>query len=199
MLLGRRRFLQSAFWSAAAPVRAQRGAPRRIDEYDPSNLKLCHRVDGRNVSDDDIRFLAQIGLRWIRVEFGDADAGFDQLQALKQRLARHGLRIYSAVHYAYRSLDVQLGRPERDREIEIYRRFLRDLGRLEVPVASYDFHPANTYTTRMVEYHGYSTREFDLDDFRNRVEKQQFGREYSADDIWANYAYFVKAALPVAE
>jgi hypothetical protein len=26
-------------------------------------------------------------------------------------------------------------------------------------------------------------REFNLDDFRNTVEKQQFEREYSADDI----------------
>ena len=36
----------------------------------------------------------------------------------------------------------------------------------------------------MVEHRGYSTREFDLADFRARVEKQQFEREYSADDIW---------------
>jgi mannonate dehydratase len=31
------------------------------------------------------------------------------------------------------------------------------------------------------------------------VEKQAFEREYSADEIWANYTYFMKAALPVAE
>ena len=38
-----------------------------------------------------------------------------------------------------------------------------------------------------------------VDDFREAVEKQAFEREYSADDIWANYTYFVKAVLPVAE
>ena len=170
-----------------------------IDEYDPANLKLCHRVDGRNLSDDDMHFLQQIGLRWLRLEFGDSDVSFDQLETLKKRLSRFGLRIYSGVHYAYRSLNVQLGRPGRDKDIETYCRFLRDLGKLEIPVASYDFHPANTYTTRMIEYRGYSTREFDLNDFRARVEKQQFEREYSADEIWANYTYFVKAALHVAE
>src|SRR5205823_3621181 len=41
--------------------------------------------------------------------------------------------------------------------------------------------------------------EFDVADFRAKVEKQQFEREYSADDIWNNYTYFVKAVLPVAE
>ena len=46
---------------------------------------------------------------------------------------------------------------------------------------------------------GYTAREFNLDDFRTKVEKQTFDREYSADEIWANYTYFVKAVLPVAE
>src|SRR4029077_11782192 len=31
------------------------------------------------------------------------------------------------------------------------------------------------------------------------VEKQLFERQYSADDMWANYTYFIKAVLPVAE
>ena len=35
--------------------------------------------------------------------------------------------------------------------------------------------------------------------FGTKVEKQAFEREYSADDIWANYTYFMKAVLPVAE
>jgi mannonate dehydratase len=92
-----------------------------------------------------------------------------------------------------------LGEPGRDQDIETYRRFLRDLGTLGIPIASYDFHPANTYTTNMVERRGYTAREFDLDDFRKRVEKQAFDREYPAEEIWANYTYFVKAVLPVAE
>ena len=82
------------------------------------------------------------------------------------------MRIYSGVHYSYRSRRVQLGEPGRDQDIETYRRFLRDLGKLGIPIASYDFHPANTYTTRMVEHRGYTSREFDLNDFRNRVEKR---------------------------
>jgi mannonate dehydratase len=109
------------------------------------------------------------------------------------------MRIYSGVHYSYRSLKVQLGQPGRDKDIETYCQFLRDLGRLKIPIASYDFHPGNTYTTSVVPRRGYMAREFDLDSFRSKVEKQEFNREYSADDIWANYAYFMKAVLPVAE
>jgi mannonate dehydratase len=51
----------------------------------------------------------------------------------------------------------------------------------------------------MVERRGYSTRQFSVSDFREKMEKRQFEREYSAEDIWDYYTYFVKAVLPVAE
>jgi mannonate dehydratase len=170
-----------------------------IAEDDPNNTKIAHRINARQITDDDLAFLRQIGLKWARLEFGNEDAPFDYLRSTQERFARYGIRIFSGVHYAYRTLDVQLGLANRDREIEIYRRFIRNLGKLGIPVASYDFHPANTYTTSEVERRGYRTRVFDLADFRARVEKQAFEREYDGEEIWRNYTYFVKAALPAAE
>ena len=180
------------------PLLAQQRTTK-IEEADPRNAKLCHRLDAKSITDDDLRFLQQIGLHWVRLEFGEGEVTLDALRAAQRRFAQFGMRIYSGVHYAYRSRRVQLGQPGRDQDIETYCRFLRDLGKLGIPIASYDFHPANTYTTKMVERRGYTAREFDLNDFRSRVEKRQFDREYSADEIWANYTYFVKAVLPVAE
>ena len=170
-----------------------------MGEDDPSNTKLAHRVNARSLTDEDLLFLQQIGLRWARVEFGEGDTPFESLQATQQRFARYGMRIFSCVHPAYRSLKIQLGQAGRDQDIETYRRFLRDMGQLGIPVASYDFHPANTYTTSNVQRRGYTAREFKLADFRSKVEKQRFDREYSAEEIWANYTYFMKAVLPVAE
>ena len=190
----------AALWPSHARFLAAQGAPgKRIDEDDPSNTKLAHRLNARGITDDDLLFLKQIGMRWARLEFGAEPTPFETLRATQQRFARYGIRIFSGVHYAYRSLKVQLGQPGRDQDIETYRTFLRDLGKLEIPVASYDFHPANTYTTNQVERRGYLTREFSTDDFRKKVEKQQFDREYSAEEIWDHYTYFFKAVLPVAE
>jgi len=165
----------------------------------PGDTKLAHRLTAKSVSDDDLLFLQQIGLKWVRLEFGDAPVSFEAILAEQQRYSRFGMRIFSGVHYSYRSLRVQLGQSGRDQDIETYCRFLRDLGRLNIPVASYDFHPGNTYTTNLVQRRGYTAREFDLDNFRSKVEKQEFEREYTADDLWANYTYFMKAVLPVAE
>jgi mannonate dehydratase len=200
----RRRFLQLPLALGAAaltpnPARAAGTEKADIDENAAGNVKLSHRVPD-DISEDDLLFLKQIGLRWARVEFDRERSSFDELRKTQQRYERFGLKIYSGVHYAYRSTELQLGRPERDKDIEAYQTFLRNMGKLGIPVASYDFHPANTYTTDQVPTpRGYTAREFKLADFRNKVEKQRFEREYSADEIWANYTYFMKAVLPVAK
>ncbi len=195
MICNRRQLMLAALGAGALRL----GAQDDTHHDDTNNVKLAHRLTPASLTDDDLLFLQQIGLKWVRLEFGERPVSFDQLLAEQHRFARFGMRIYSGVHYSYRSLRVQLGQPGRDQDIETYCRFLRDLGRLGVPVASYDFHPGNTYTTNMVQRRGYTAREFDLDTFRSKVEKQEFPREYSADDIWANYIYFMKAVLPVAE
>jgi mannonate dehydratase len=190
--LGRRDLLKLGLGAVALPLRAW-------DEYSAGNTKLCHRLVAKSITDDDLLFLKQIGLRWARVEFGPEEGSFDHLRATQQRFARFGIGIYSGVHYSYRSTRLQLGQPGRDEDIDRYRTFLRDLGKLGIPISSYDFHPANTYTTNVVGRRGYKTREFDLKDFREKVERQAFDREYSANDIWSAYTYFMKAVLPVAE
>ncbi len=172
--------------------------PAAVAEDDPDNIKLCRRLPA-DISEDDLLFLRQIGLRWARVNFPPESAGRDRMARVQRRYERYGMKIHSAVHYAYRGLDVQLGRPGRDDSIEQYNGFLRDCGELGIPVASYDFHPGNTYTTAVVEApRGYRTREFRLADFRSKVEKQRHAREYPVEEIWEGYVYFMKATLPVA-
>lgn len=168
-----------------------------IDEDDPKNIKIAHILDA-DTSDDFLHFCQQIGLRWVRLEYnGSPDV--DTIHGVQQRFGKYGMKLYAVTHGSYKSLKIQLGQPGRDQDIEVYRGFLASLGKLGIPTATYDFHPANTYTTNMIQRRGYETREFDLQDFRSKAEKQRFDREYSAEDIWSYYTYFVKAVLPVAE
>lgn len=178
--------------AAAAPASA-----KVIAEDDPANLKIGHIMNW-NVSGDFLHFCKQIGLKWARLMYHE-DPGVDRLRTIQKRFESYGVRIYSGCHYSYRSLRVQLGQPGRDQDIETFQKFLRSLGKLGIPAVNYDFHPANTYTTAYIEHRGYKTRQFSVKDFREKIEKQAFDREYSAEDIWANYTYFMKAVLPVAE
>ena len=163
-----------------------------------SSIKLAHVVPW-DATDDDLLFLKQIGLRWVRLNYNEQDPHVDRLRAVQQRFADYGLQIASGWHFAYRSLRVQLGQAGRDEDIDTYRTFLTSCGQLGIGVAAYDFHPANTYTTGHVVRRGYRAREFSEADFRERVEEQRFDREYHADEIWEYYTYFIEAVLPVAE
>ena len=188
--------LTSAGWCRAAADSSAQG--ETIDEYDPTNVKLAHAISDR-ATDDDMLFLQQLGLRWVRVNFGPAGEDLDAIRRLQKRLSAHEIQIYSGVYAAYSSPKIQLGMAGRDQDIERYQKFLRNLGQLGVPVAPYDFHPGNTYATTQIRNRGYLTRQFDLAVFRKNVEKQVFDRDVTADEIWQNYEYFMKAVLPVAE
>ena len=183
---------------ADTPKANQRSAGPVIDEFDPGNIKLAHRLSSQ-MSDEDLLFLKQIGMRWARVNFPTDRASLDQMHATQKRFDKFGLKIYSAVHYSYRNLNVQPAHAARYELTDPYRVFPRNCGTLGIPLALYDCHPGNTYTTGHVERRGYVAREFNLDDFRKRVEKQRFDREYAAEEIWDCYTYFMRAVLPVAE
>ena len=203
---GRRAFLKTGLVVGAVGVLAKgtsgavsrRKPARVIGEDDPSNIKIGVNIDPRKTTDDDLLFLQQIGIGWGRLQFGSEAVPFESVRDIQERCAGYGIRIYSAVHTSYQSPAIQFGFPDRDRDIETYCRFIRHLGRLNIPVASYDFLPGNTFSTGTARRRGYTTREFDLDVFRAKVEKCQYGREYSTEEIWANYTYFIKAVLPVA-
>ena len=181
----------------ASPLALPAVSKKVIGEDDPENLKIGHILNW-NVSDDFLLFCKQIGLKWARLMYHETP-DVDRLRGIQKRFESYGVRIYSGCHYSYRSLKVQLGQPGRDQDIETFQKFLRCIGQLGIPAVNYDFHPANTYTTSYIEHRGYRTRQFSEKDFREKVEKQAFEREYSAEDIWAAYTYFMKAVLPVAE
>jgi len=170
-----------------------------LDEADPEGTKIAIKLTVQHTSDEELLFLKQIGLRWLHADFGDA-ASYDFIRATRDRFARYGLTIDCALMEGYRSKRIQLGQPGRDEDIEKFNSFLTDCGRLGIRTSHIDFHPGNTYTTNMITTNrGYTAREFSVVDFREKVEKQMFERDYTAQEIWANYAYFLDAVLPVAE
>lgn len=198
MTLTRRNALRMA-GALAASTTGVFGASTRKPEYDPDNTKIATLIDVRKATDEDLLFLKQIGLRWIHAGFGE-DAPYDYIKFTVDRLAKFGLKIHCGIIDTYRSLNIQLARAGRDQEIEKFNTFLKDLGKFGIFSSKIDFHPGNTYTTQMIETErGYKSRQFSVDEFRKKVEKQKYERVYTADDIWANYTYFIKAVLPVAE
>jgi mannonate dehydratase len=195
--------------------------PAHPDEDTEEGTKIAVATSVRSTNEE-LLFLKQIGVRWVHASFeggegatppasaADGAAGrglsgsgvsYDEMRAARERFALYGIKFDSAIWNAgYRTLRIQLGQPGRDEDIDKFNEFLTNCGRLGIRTTHIDFHPGNTYTTNMITTpRGYTAREFSVDDFHKNVEIRMFDRDYSADDIWANYTYFLKAILPVAE
>jgi mannonate dehydratase len=174
--------------------------PPHKSEYDPDCTKIAVKMSVPGVTDDELLFFKQIGLRWLHADFGNQAPPYEVIRATRERFAQYGLKIDCALSESYRSKKIQLGLPGRDEDIDKFNTFLTDCGRLGIRTSHIDFHPGNTYTTNMITTpRGYRAREFSITDFREKVEERMFDRDYSAEDIWGNYTYFLNAALPVAE
>ena len=183
--------------NAALALAASR--PSHKDEDTEEGTKIAVKLTVAETTNQELLFLKQIGLRWLHADFGNS-ASYEDIQRTRERFAEYGLKIDCALMEGYRSLKIQLGQPGRDQDIDKFNTFLTDCGRLGIRTSHIDFHPGNTYTTNMItSARGYAVREFSVDDFRQKVEEPMFDRQYSAEDIWANYTYFLKAVLPVAE
>jgi len=169
--------------------------PLHKDEDTEEGTKIAVKLTVAETTDQELLFLKQIGLRWLHADFGNS-ASYEDIQRTRERFAEYGLKIDCALMEGYRTLKIQLGQPGRDQDIDKFNTFLTDCGRLGIRTSHIDFHPGNTYTTNMItSARGYAVREFSVDDFRQKVEEPMFDRQYSAEDIWANYTYFLKAVL----
>ena len=92
-----------------------------------------------------------------------------------------------------------LGLPGRDEQIESYRTTVRNVGKAGIPILGLNFHPITVWrTSRTTRGRGgaYVTS-FDYDLVKDAP--LHYGRVITEDEMWANWTYFIKAVMPVAE
>lgn len=92
-----------------------------------------------------------------------------------------------------------LGLPGRDEQIDNYRHTIRSMGRAGIPVLGYNWIPDQVWrTTRSRPGRG-GAKLTGYDHARAGAVASAAMPPASADEMWANYAYFIHAVLPVAE
>ena len=109
--------------------------------------------------------------------------------------------------------DIVLNLPARDKKIEDYKTWLRMLGKTGFHYTISNFTPAQIVTSELKETRGARTRDFDVSASRmgmpadvpsgisdmGSARSLFYGREYTVDEVWANFAHFVKEVAPTAE
>ena len=184
---------------------------------------LC---DATGLSDEALRFGAQLGLSSVRTGGGrlglTEEGGYwdaNELRALVERVASYGLRLEAIENVPHSFTDkILLGLAGRDEQIEHYQRTIRSMGAAGVPILGYHFMPSSVWRTPLAEGRGGAkVTAFDLAlvGGATATERRSFsvpnnaaidgifahaeGTVVSREAMWANYAYFIRAVLPVAE
>jgi mannonate dehydratase len=205
--IGRREFGRLALSGAAAavslPCPGAAGAEARSGS---AGIKLSVQVPA-DPSDDDLRFVAQLGVDYVNIPSGGESATLENYLRLRRRVESAGLKIWNIGNSNVHNMEeVTLNLPGRDRKIEEYKTYLRNLGKVGIHYTTYA-HMGNGIwsTARESTRGGAPSRAFDLSRANEGVWAGKtfkgpltHGRVYSQKEIWDNYAYFIKAVVPVA-
>ncbi|MGH2350175.1 MAG: mannonate dehydratase [Chloroflexota bacterium] len=127
---------------------------------------------------------------------------YDDLARLREHIESYGLRLEALENTPKQFYEhAMLGGPERDRQIEHYQATIRNMGKAGIPILGYHWMPNSVWRTqqspRVRGRGGARVTVFELELANDRPNTHD--RVYTADDLWENYDYFIKAVIPVAE
>lgn len=156
------------------------------------------------LTEEHILFARQLGVEDIVLNTpilpGEAQWEFMDLLQLRMRCQDAGLRLASIENVPVGFYDkAMLGLPGRDEQIEHMATTIRNMGRAGIPILGYHWMPNRVWrTSRTTPGRGGAlVTSFDMELARRAP--LTHGRVYTEAEMWANYEYYIRALLPVAE
>ncbi|MDE2857784.1 MAG: mannonate dehydratase [Chloroflexota bacterium] len=149
-------------------------------------------------NDDELTFLRQLGLGHCYTWLPDELTNYEYLAALVERVRRAGLTLYNVGNLNLgKSARIHLGLPGRDDDIARFAQMLRDIGRAGIGTTTFTWEPDQVWSSAPSQSRFAKARHVNLDE----LESQSFthDRAYSLEELWANFEYFMRAVIPVAE
>ena len=159
---------------------------------------------------EDALFLRQMGVEWVMVEGPSGEANVKEYKEIVRDVEKHDLKVYRLANGYFHNMDViTLNLEGRDKRLEGYLNYIRALGEAGVYYSTYA-HMANgiwrsgkTKRIRGGEYgEGLDLKSTKTRGRWNGIEYDALlshGREYSQDELWDNYEYFISRVAKVAE
>jgi mannonate dehydratase len=156
----------------------------------------------------DMQFARQLGIEWVMTTVPATDASVETYRAVVRRFAEGGLKVYRLANHAVHNMEaVTLNLPQRDAKIAEYLAYIRMLGAAGIYYATYAHMANGIWSTEPEPVRGGANgRAFRLDHARTGwwIDRSwdlplTHGREYTEEELWENYAYFIRQVVPVAE
>lgn len=201
----RREFAKVAI--AAAGSLAAAGPAEAVVHKNAPGIKLCAQSPAKP-SDEQLLFLKQLGAEYVSVGSTPDLRTAEGFQQIKKRYADAGITVWNIGNTSVHNMpEVTLNLPGRDAKIEEYKQYLRNLNKAGIRYTTYAHMGNGIWTSGRVEVRGSSARELDMSspsrqgvwDGKIFKEPLSHGREYTKEEIWENYTYFIKRVAPIAE
>jgi len=167
-----------------------------LDAISPG-LKVAAQVQPE-ASDDDLRFIARMGVSQAVLWTSAENANYEYFASRRERFEQAGISIYGFGNSSVHNVDaIVLNLPNRDEKVEEYKRYIRALGRAGIPYTTYA-HMANSVwsTEHELTRAGAVARAFNTETASKALTHV---REYTEDEVWANFTSFITEVAPVAE
>ena len=161
----------------------------------------------RELAEPELLFAKQLGIADVQINQvggsclpGDKRWEFRDLLLLRQRAEDYGVRLAAIENVPTPFYDkAMLGLPGRDEQIENYQATIRNMGKAGIPVLGFHWVPNSVWRTSQTteDRGGARVTSFDYEPVKDAP--LTHGRVFTEDEMWANFTYFIKAVVPVAE
>jgi mannonate dehydratase len=156
------------------------------------------------LSREQLSFARQLGASGVQLNTpvlpGETRWELDDLLWLRRRCESYGLRLEAIENTPISFYDkAMLGLPGRDEQIAHYQTTIRNLGAAGIPILGYHWMPNSVWRTGWTTPGRGGARVSSFDMSLVQGEVLTHGRVFTADEMWENYAYFMRAVVPVAE
>src|SRR4030095_10620541 len=182
----------------AAAAFAAPAAAKRLEPLSPG-IKISMQVN-EDVSDDDLKWVQQMGVEYLNVQTGKDRGTLENFLAIKKRVEATRLKVWNISNNDNRNIEeITLNLPGRDQKIAWLKQYIRDTGKAGIGYITYA-HMANgiwssaNETTRA----GATARAFRLETAKGHWNDKVYegplthGRKYSREELWDNYTYFIR-------
>lgn len=147
---------------------------------------------------DELLFAQQLGVDCVYTWVKPGQRSIAYLTDLRRRVEDAGLVLWNVGAYDIAKSDkIHLALPGRDDVIAQFQEFVHNLGEAGIKITTFTWEPTQVWSSEPGVIRGAKTRRVDLDEMYKRPFTH--GREYSEEEIWDNFAYFMERMMPVAE
>jgi mannonate dehydratase len=184
----------------STPLFAQK---KKLEPLSPG-IKISLQIPNK-FEDDDLKFAKQIGVQYVSIP--TKGGTYEVFSDFKKRVEAADLRVANIGNSSVHNMpEVTLNLEGRDKKIEEYKQYLRDLSKAGIYYTTYAHMGNGIWSSeRETTRGGSSARAFKQQTAKGywdtKVWEQPLshGRKFTEKELWDNYTYFIKQVVPVAE